>query len=113
MTSIGSRHLLIGGFDGKSNFGNLWWLVPEEDPIAKQFTAPPPKDIPENKDVTIANNNVQSALETVEALRDHWRKAIPSDRANDGSDLDSADAGLLGKDAYRFYHIKNASQECR
>ncbi|KAL0007946.1 hypothetical protein SO802_009448 [Lithocarpus litseifolius] len=32
------------------------------------------------------------------------------DRANDGSDLDSADAGLLGRDAYRFYHIKNASQ---
>ena len=29
MTSIGSRHLLIGGFDGKSTFGNLWWLVPE------------------------------------------------------------------------------------
>ncbi|XP_065633020.1 protein GLUTELIN PRECURSOR ACCUMULATION 3-like [Quercus suber] len=63
MTSIGSRHLLIGGFDGKSTFGNLWWLVPEEDPIAKRFTASSPKDIPENKDVTIANNNVQSALE--------------------------------------------------
>ncbi|XP_050281968.1 protein GLUTELIN PRECURSOR ACCUMULATION 3-like isoform X2 [Quercus robur] len=30
MTSIGSRHLLIGGFDGKSTFGNLWWLVPED-----------------------------------------------------------------------------------
>nr|POE81500.1 ring finger protein b [Quercus suber] len=188
MTSIGSRHLLIGGFDGKSTFGDLWWLVPEEDPIAKRFTASPPNDIPENKDVAIANNNVQSALEgsqreqsavselqrrleisvslsspgfpivdeledkeflelasslsgervssnlqAIEALRDHWRKAIPRsiplkefgpllrdyqrliarhqfDRANDGSDLDSADAGLLGKDAYWFYHIKNASQ---
>nr|POE50768.1 dynein regulatory complex subunit 7 [Quercus suber] len=29
MMSIGSRHLLIGGFDGKSTFGDLWWLVPE------------------------------------------------------------------------------------
>lgn len=29
MTSIGARHLLIGGFDGKSTFGDLWWLVPE------------------------------------------------------------------------------------
>ncbi|KAL0007945.1 hypothetical protein SO802_009447 [Lithocarpus litseifolius] len=34
-----------------------------EDPIAKWLTASSPKDIPENKDVTIANNNVQSALE--------------------------------------------------
>ncbi|KAM3685195.1 hypothetical protein ACB098_11G103300 [Castanea mollissima] len=188
MTSIGSRHLLIGGFDGKSTFGDLWWLVPEEDPIAKRFTASPPNDIPENKDVAIANDNVQSALEgsqreqsavselqrrleisvslsspgfpivdeledkeflelasslsgervssnlqAIEALRDHWRKAIPRsiplkefgpllrdyqrliarhqfDRANDGSDLHSAEVSLLGKDAYRFYHIKNASQ---
>ncbi|KAK7847568.1 dynein regulatory complex subunit 7 [Quercus suber] len=69
MTSIGSRHLLIGGFDGKSTFGNLWWLVPEEDPIAKRFTASSPKDIPENKDVTIANNNVQSALEDGQAVQ--------------------------------------------
>lgn len=29
MTSIGARHLLLGGFDGKSTFGDLWWLVPE------------------------------------------------------------------------------------
>ncbi|XP_010527732.1 PREDICTED: rab9 effector protein with kelch motifs [Tarenaya hassleriana] len=36
MTCIGSRHLLFGGFDGKSTFGDLWWLVPEDDPIAKR-----------------------------------------------------------------------------
>lgn len=29
MTSIGSRFLLFGGFDGKSTYGDLWWLVPE------------------------------------------------------------------------------------
>lgn len=29
MTSIGSRYLLFGGFDGKTTFGDLWWLVPE------------------------------------------------------------------------------------
>lgn len=29
MTCIGSRYLLFGGFDGKSTFGELWWLVPE------------------------------------------------------------------------------------
>lgn len=32
------------------------------------------------------------------------------DRANNGSDLHSIESGFLGKDAYRFYHIKNASQ---
>lgn len=29
MSCIGSRYLLFGGFDGKSAFGDLWWLVPE------------------------------------------------------------------------------------
>lgn len=29
MTSIGARYLLFGGFDGKSTYGDLWWLVPE------------------------------------------------------------------------------------
>lgn len=36
MTCIGSRYLLFGGFDGKMTFGDLWWLVPEDDPIAKR-----------------------------------------------------------------------------
>jgi len=40
MTSIGSRFLLFGGFDGKNTFGDLWWLVPEDDPIAKRDSAP-------------------------------------------------------------------------
>lgn len=29
MTAIGSRYLLIGGFDGKSTYGEPWWLVPQ------------------------------------------------------------------------------------
>lgn len=29
MNSVGSRYLLFGGFDGKSTYGDLWWLVPE------------------------------------------------------------------------------------
>nr|KAJ0214864.1 hypothetical protein LSAT_V11C300152480 [Lactuca sativa] len=36
MTCIGSRYLLFGGFDGKLTFGDLWWLVPEDDPISKR-----------------------------------------------------------------------------
>ncbi|XP_051119850.1 protein GLUTELIN PRECURSOR ACCUMULATION 3 [Andrographis paniculata] len=43
MNSIGSRYLLFGGFDGKSTFGDLWWLVPEDDPIAKRSAAPSPE----------------------------------------------------------------------
>lgn len=40
LNCIGSRHLLFGGFDGKSTFGDLWWLVPEDDPIAKRLESP-------------------------------------------------------------------------
>jgi hypothetical protein len=29
MTRIGSRFLLIGGYDGKSTFSDMWWLVSE------------------------------------------------------------------------------------
>lgn len=29
MTSMGARYLLFGGFDGKSTFEDIWWLVPE------------------------------------------------------------------------------------
>ncbi|GFP93060.1 hypothetical protein PHJA_001450300 [Phtheirospermum japonicum] len=39
MNSVGSRYLLFGGFDGKSTYGDLWWLVPEDDPIAKRLAA--------------------------------------------------------------------------
>uniref|UniRef100_A0A0D3BRJ3 Rx N-terminal domain-containing protein n=1 Tax=Brassica oleracea var. oleracea TaxID=109376 RepID=A0A0D3BRJ3_BRAOL len=50
MTSIGARHLLIGGFDGKSTFGDLWWLVPEDDPIAKRSSVPQLRNLPETKE---------------------------------------------------------------
>ncbi|XP_040372928.1 protein GLUTELIN PRECURSOR ACCUMULATION 3 isoform X3 [Rosa chinensis] len=67
LTCIGSRHLLFGGFDGKSTFGDLWWLVPEEDPIANRLRATSPTNITENKDVMMENNNVQSELKESEA----------------------------------------------
>uniref|UniRef100_M4FIB2 Disease resistance protein n=1 Tax=Brassica campestris TaxID=3711 RepID=M4FIB2_BRACM len=50
MTSIGARHLLIGGFDGKSTFGDLWWLVPEDDSIAKRSSVPQIRNPPETKE---------------------------------------------------------------
>ncbi|KAI5648463.1 hypothetical protein M9H77_34468 [Catharanthus roseus] len=55
MTNIGSRYLLFGGFDGKSTYGDLWWLVPEDDPIAKRSTLSPPKV--GSKDATMMNNS--------------------------------------------------------
>lgn len=36
MTRIGTQFLLSGGYDGKSTFGDFWWLVSEDDPMAKR-----------------------------------------------------------------------------
>ncbi|XP_020675641.2 protein GLUTELIN PRECURSOR ACCUMULATION 3 isoform X2 [Dendrobium catenatum] len=42
MTCIGARYILFGGFDGKTTFGDIWWLVPEDDPIARRPLLNPP-----------------------------------------------------------------------
>ncbi|TVU43977.1 hypothetical protein EJB05_03399, partial [Eragrostis curvula] len=60
MTSIGSRFLLFGGFDGKNTFGDLWWLVPEDDPIAKRDSAPNIDS--ESKPCTMIGDTRQSNL---------------------------------------------------
>ncbi|KAA8539168.1 hypothetical protein F0562_025860 [Nyssa sinensis] len=62
MTCIGSRYLLFGGFDGKSTYGDLWWLVPEDDPIAKRMEAATQINVLENKDVAMAKDNLQSVV---------------------------------------------------
>lgn len=36
MTCLGSLYLLFGGFDGKSTFGDIWWLVPEGTKFASK-----------------------------------------------------------------------------
>ncbi|KAH7289332.1 hypothetical protein KP509_31G070600 [Ceratopteris richardii] len=36
MTRVGNQFLLVGGYDGKSTFGDFWWLVSEDDPMAKR-----------------------------------------------------------------------------
>ncbi|XP_062091852.1 protein GLUTELIN PRECURSOR ACCUMULATION 3 [Humulus lupulus] len=56
LTSIGSRYLLYGGFDGKTTFGDLWWLVPEGDPIAKRWTSIPNK-VPQDQAVATGENS--------------------------------------------------------
>ncbi|XP_057471427.1 protein GLUTELIN PRECURSOR ACCUMULATION 3 isoform X2 [Actinidia eriantha] len=62
ITYIGSRYLLFGGFDGKTTFGDLWWLVPEEDPIAKRLQTSPPRNVTEKTDVAMKNDALQSAV---------------------------------------------------
>lgn len=39
LTCMGSRYLLFGGFDGKSTFGDLWWLVPEGIMLSSFFSS--------------------------------------------------------------------------
>ncbi|XP_057804192.1 protein GLUTELIN PRECURSOR ACCUMULATION 3 isoform X2 [Salvia miltiorrhiza] len=47
MNCAGTRYLLFGGFDGKSTYGDLWWLVPEDDPIAKRSGISSSEVVPE------------------------------------------------------------------
>ncbi|XVF82759.1 hypothetical protein PTKIN_Ptkin16aG0075200 [Pterospermum kingtungense] len=191
LTHIGSRYLLFGGFDGKLTYGDMWWLVPEEDPIAKQFVESPPKNLPDNKGMAAGNIDIQSAFkesqrensaiaelqrrlgisvslsgpglqiidesedkdfielgsrlieervsineqdllsQKIEMVRDHWRKSSPNSiplkelgpllrdyqrlvtrhhLANSGSDFQSIESWLSGKEAHKFYHLKNVSQ---
>ncbi|GJX26746.1 Rab9 effector protein with kelch motifs [Tanacetum coccineum] len=55
MTCIGSRYLLFGGFDGKVTYGDLWWLVPEDDPISKRLSTSPSKVIDESQNASEAS----------------------------------------------------------
>lgn len=61
MSCIGSRFLLFGGFDGKSTFGDFWWLVPEDDPIAVRSLSTP-DSLPESKSVTRKSDSPQAML---------------------------------------------------
>lgn len=59
---IGSRYLLFGGFDGKSTFGDIWWLVPEDDPISKRSTLSLPKHLHEDRELAASDSTLQSVL---------------------------------------------------
>ncbi|KAL2458126.1 Galactose oxidase/kelch repeat superfamily protein [Abeliophyllum distichum] len=181
MNCVGSRYILFGGFDGKSTYGDLWWLVPEGDPIAKRMVASPSEVILDSMNTTMANDGLTGAEEgqiegsavsqlqrrleisvlhshldkiidemednefvqmasrvvvegsvgKIEALRDHWMKSTPmsitlkelSPLLHDyqrlitrhhigkvGSNLQLAKSGFSGKEAFQFYHFRNASQ---
>jgi hypothetical protein len=165
---MGSRYLLFGGFDGKSTFDDLWWLVPEDDPIVKRMISSP-KNLAEEMETgneTSALAELQKRLEIsvkfptaglqivdeledkellelgervssnghssgIQVVRNKWRKSSPRSiqikelgpllrdyqrliarryLAKSGSDSQSFDYGFPGKEAFKFYHIKNASQ---
>ncbi|KAH0837366.1 LOW QUALITY PROTEIN: hypothetical protein HID58_092394 [Brassica napus] len=80
MTSIGARLLLIGGFDGKSTFGDLWWLVPEDDPIAKRSSAPQLRNPPETKESEGELNTQEGGQEgsTIVGLQKKMGISVPS-----------------------------------
>ncbi|KAL9268723.1 GLUTELIN PRECURSOR ACCUMULATION 3-like protein [Drosera capensis] len=61
VTSAGHYYLLIGGFDGKSTFGDFWWLVPEEDPISKRIVATSPRKVSEKNDGSGTADTLQPA----------------------------------------------------
>ncbi|GBG80044.1 hypothetical protein CBR_g30411 [Chara braunii] len=44
MTAIGNRFLLFGGYNGKTTFGDAWFLVPEDDPLAKRIQPKSPSE---------------------------------------------------------------------
>ncbi|KAK9735000.1 hypothetical protein RND81_04G176700 [Saponaria officinalis] len=189
LTSIGSRYLLFGGFDGKSTYGDFWWLVPEEDPISKRSSPSIPQHLPEdNKESEVTFQSVmkesqrqESAVselqrrceafatlsgfelhildgledkelqrvalkfttesfssgqlgpenQTVEMLRNHWRKVEPcmikleevgpllhdyqrliKQRHLDNVGFDSPhfEPTIFENSAYKYYHVKDASQ---
>ncbi|KAL5974586.1 hypothetical protein ACLOJK_031256 [Asimina triloba] len=62
MTYIGSRYLLFGGFDGKSTFDDIWWLVPEDDPIAKRLQSSPLTNLPARKGGTLSSGSAPHVM---------------------------------------------------
>ncbi|BBG96973.1 Galactose oxidase/kelch repeat superfamily protein [Prunus dulcis] len=124
LTCMGSRYLLFGGFDGKSTFGDLWWLVPEEDSIAKRLLATSPTNLPQNKDVEsqmeesvvselqkrlgISVSLLGNGVPIVDELED--RICSTSIEANGGSHMQFIESSFPGKVAYGFYHIRNVNQ---
>ncbi|XP_047975792.1 protein GLUTELIN PRECURSOR ACCUMULATION 3 isoform X1 [Salvia hispanica] len=68
MNCVGSRYLLFGGFDGKSTYGDLWWLVPEDDPIAKRSGVSSSDVVPE-RDTTMEEKESQREGDAIAELQ--------------------------------------------
>ncbi|KAL2623041.1 hypothetical protein R1flu_003246 [Riccia fluitans] len=48
MSRVGNRCLLLGGYDGKNTYGDIWWLVLDDDPIAKRASQSQRSRLPPN-----------------------------------------------------------------
>ncbi|XP_078434711.1 galactose oxidase/kelch repeat superfamily protein isoform X1 [Wolffia australiana] len=64
MSSVGQRYLLFGGFDGKSTFGDIWWLAPEDDPILKRVSNSPRSNPRHNKTAALSSKGEQEREES-------------------------------------------------
>ncbi|KAL8171676.1 hypothetical protein V2J09_023480 [Rumex salicifolius] len=73
MTAIDSGYMLFGGFDGKSTFGDFWWLVPEGDPLLKRLASPPSKTLSQSKDAAVQSGPKDSENEK-SAVSELWRR---------------------------------------
>ncbi|KAG5239592.1 Kelch repeat-containing family protein [Salix suchowensis] len=121
MTCVGSRYLLFGGFDGKSTYGDLWWLVPEGDPIAKRFTASPLEVIPQNKDDSV-HSHKESQSEGSAILELQKRLEISASLSNSGlqivDELEDREflelaSGLIGEKVSNNGQLKKEIQTVR
>ncbi|PKA60540.1 tRNA wybutosine-synthesizing protein 2/3/4 [Apostasia shenzhenica] len=96
MTCIGARYLLFGGFDGRNTFGDIWWLVPEDDSIAKRSLRSPTNDDFESKSVKSNDSDQTKMTPLEENIKDQspilelqWRLGIST------SVIDGAQVNLV------------------
>ncbi|KAJ7531669.1 hypothetical protein O6H91_14G053500 [Diphasiastrum complanatum] len=65
LTRISPRFLMIGGYDGKSTFGDMWWLVSEDDPVARRALL-----AAQNNSSSIATGNASTKSATQTSTND-------------------------------------------
>ncbi|CAO2833241.1 unnamed protein product [Amaranthus hypochondriacus] len=114
LTLIGSRYLLFGGFDGKSTFGDFWWLVPEDDPISKRFNPSLPKHLHRDKGEATSDSTLQSVVKESQqesAISELQRrfKAFPSSLRSEVQILDEAKDKELHDLALKFMEEKGSN----
>lgn len=101
MTRIGPRFLLIGGYDGKTTFGDMWWLVNEEDEIAKRallspassLKSPGPNTLKSPPPSTDSKTEAEGITSPLHDLRQ--RLGLPAIAAAEAPEIASDDKELL------------------
>ncbi|WVY98116.1 hypothetical protein V8G54_030267 [Vigna mungo] len=104
MSVVGSRYLLIGGFDGKTTYGDPWWLVPQDVFTEKRESETekfPFSELQRRLQISVssssleivnefedkellevasrlAGENVSTNKLAIETIRKHWRNSEPN-----------------------------------